>query len=363
MNEKIKLQDYYPYTYVRVITMKAKLLDKDDYNRLLKMGFSEIAKYLQDSEYKKEINELAIKLSGADLIEAALNNNLAATFTKLWRISPDELDLLIDAYVKRYDFFNIKTVIRGKFTGMANEDIKNVLKPVGLFGVNNTKEDKLNKMLEETSIEKILELTKIFEKKKIKELCNRFAESKDLVDVENAIDKEYIKYIIEFSQRIPKQGHLFKEFLMNEVDISNIKQILRMKKEGLSEDQIKKHISLPMKIEGISSLNIKKEQYNKILKQDYNEMIKTLVNTKFKAIVKKNLTQLEAKGSLVGFENDLDKYLLKKSLTLLHQNPLSIDIILGYMFAKEVEVSNLKKLVKAKQLEMEEDFISKQLIV
>ena len=132
-NSKIRLQECYPYTYVRATTMRAKLLGRDDYNKLLKMGFAEIAKYLEDSEYKKDINELATGLKGAELLEAALNRNLVTSFEKLWRISPDELDLLINAYVKRYDFFNIKTIIRGRFSKLSKDEIHTMLKPIGLY--------------------------------------------------------------------------------------------------------------------------------------------------------------------------------------------------------------------------------------
>jgi len=130
MTENLKLADCYPYTYVRVATMKAKLLNRDDYNKLLKMSFAEITKFLQDSEYKKEINELAMELSGADLLEAALNKNLISSFNKLLRISPDELDLLINAHLRRYDYYNIKSILRGKFANLSNEAIKKMLIPI-----------------------------------------------------------------------------------------------------------------------------------------------------------------------------------------------------------------------------------------
>ena len=85
----------YPYTYVRVMVMKSLLFKKDDYHKMLKMGFNEIAKFLQDTNYKKEISELGTEHSGADLLELALNRNLAASFKKLVRISPDELGTVI----------------------------------------------------------------------------------------------------------------------------------------------------------------------------------------------------------------------------------------------------------------------------
>ena len=50
--KKVRL-GFYPYTYVRTTVMKSLLFKKEDYQKMLKMGFSEIAKHLQDSHYKK----------------------------------------------------------------------------------------------------------------------------------------------------------------------------------------------------------------------------------------------------------------------------------------------------------------------
>ena len=77
----------YPYTYVRSNVMKSLLLKKEDYHKLLKMSLPEITRYLQESEYKREIDELAGRFKGIDLIELAINKNLVNCFNKLKRIS------------------------------------------------------------------------------------------------------------------------------------------------------------------------------------------------------------------------------------------------------------------------------------
>lgn len=59
----------------------------------------------------------------------------------------------------------------------------------------------------------------------------------------------------------------------------------------------------------------------------------------------------------------LYKYLLEKSILLQHQHPLSIDIILGYMFAKEIETRNLRVIAKGKQLGLSNEFIESQLVM
>src|SRR3989338_5025519 len=147
---KIKL-GFYPYTYVRTVVMRSVLFRKEDYHKMLKMGFSEIAGFLQGSHYKKEINELAAKYSGADLLELALNRKLAESFKKLMRISSHELGLLIKEYAKRKDIEDIKTILRGKFT---NADEKIV--SGSITGAGTLSYEFLLSLLKKDSIEEIL---------------------------------------------------------------------------------------------------------------------------------------------------------------------------------------------------------------
>src|SRR3989344_8045105 len=177
---KIRL-GIYPYTYARISAMKSKLIRKEDYQKILKMKQNEIAKYLQETEYKKEIDEMAILHKGIEKIEMGLNRNLSRAFLKLKRISDGNLRLLVDAYLRRKDVENLKTIFRGKYTKTKNEEIQSMLIPVG-----------------------------------------------NLFEIENALDRHYYEEIIEFTSKIPHQGKLFKEFLKYEIDAMNIKTILRL---------------------------------------------------------------------------------------------------------------------------------------
>mgnify|MGYP006303773601 CR=1 FL=1 len=48
----------YHYLNARARAMKGKLLEKKDYRKLLKMEPSEIAEFLEKTEYQEEINDL-----------------------------------------------------------------------------------------------------------------------------------------------------------------------------------------------------------------------------------------------------------------------------------------------------------------
>jgi len=347
-HKKLELGKY-PYTYVRTAVMKSLLFKKDDYDKMLKMGFNEIAKLLQESHYKKEINELGTEHSGADLLEMALNMNLSSSFKKLIRISTSELTLLIKEYAIRKDIEDIKTILRGKLTKASDELILNSITGAGTLSMEH-----LNSLLKKDSIEDVLKENKIVKFHLFKDGLNEFNEKNTLMGIENSMDQFYYKHLIRFSKLLPKQGSLFREFLMKEVEILNILTLLRLKKSKYDKEGIKKYIipsgSKSSKIMELANVD------------DFEELSRSLEHTEYKDVVKKGFEEYKEKGSLIKLETDLYKYLLKQAIMLLHLHPLSVDVILGYMFAKDIEVRNLKIIVKGKQLGLSEEFIEGQLV-
>jgi len=351
LEQKIKLKRY-PYTYVRATVMKSLLFRKDDYQKMLKMSFSEIAKFLQESTYRKEINALATQYSGAELLELAMNKNLSDSFKKLMSISPDELRTLITAYILRKDIEDIKTILRGKFTG-ANE--KTII--ASLTGAGTLSGEELTAFLKKDSVEEILKSNRIVEFSLFANALKDFHGKKTLASIENVFDRQYYRKLAEFSQRLPKQGALFRNFLIKEVEVINLLTLLRLKKAKMAKDSFRE-LMIPTgypakdaKLMGLVSM------------EDIEEFARELMRTEYKELIVKGIEEYKKTNSLIKLETDLYKYLLDQTTLMLHQHPLSVDTILGYMFAKDIEVRNLKILVKGKQLGLKDEFIESQLVV
>lgn len=345
--KRIKVR-VYPYTYVRVCAMKSKLISKEEYLKLLKMKLNEIIRYLEDSEYKKEIDELAIEYKGVDLIERALNKNLVDTFDKLRRISIDEeLRFVIETYLKRWDIHNIKTILRGIVSNSNDNYIKSLLIPAGVFS-----KEFLVDLLKLRNVEEILKKIKILELENFKELTEKFKETNNLLDIENEFDRFYYNELLKLARGLPRRKKEFKSFLQDEVDILNIKTILRLKRKNIEKKKILQHL-----IFTDSDLD-KKFKKKMVEAKDMEELYNILRKTKYK-----NLIPKEIEESLIDIELNLDKYLIGKSVLSTHQTPLTMSAILNFMFTKDIEVKNIRNIVKAKQLGLEDDFIEKKLVV
>lgn len=351
LEQKIRLKRY-PYTYVRATVMKSLLFKKDDYQKMLKMSFSEIAKFLQESTYKKEVNELATQYSGTELLELAMNKNLSGSFKKLMSISPDELKTLITAYILRKDIEDIKTILRGKFTGADEKAITGFLTCAGTL----SRED-LGALLKKESVEDIIKSNKIVDFSQFTVALKEFQDKKTLASVENALDKFYYKSVAEFSQRLPKQGALFRNFLTKEIEVLNLLTLLRLKKARMAKDSFKDLM--------IPTGNDAKDSKLKNLAgmENIEEFAREMMRTEYRELIAKGIEEYKKSNSLIKLETDLFKYLLDQTTLMLHQHPLSVDTILGYMFAKDIEVRNLKILVKGKQLGLRDEFIESQLVV
>src|SRR3989338_7780912 len=347
VQKKLKLGRY-PYTYVRTVVMKALLLQKEDYHKMLKMSFSEIAKFLQDTNYKKEISELAAGHSGADLLELALNKNLSESFKKLIRISSDELSLVIGEYAKRRDIEDIKTIIRGKFTKTDDNLILNSITAAGTLSLKF-----LTELVKKDSIEEVLKGNKIMDFSLLSKGMSYLREKNSLAMIENELDRHYYNALAEFSKRLPQGGTLFRKFLAEEVEILNILTLLRLKKSKIGNAS-----DFVITARGLISPKITKLAEA----EDLDALSKALEQTHYSGVIKKGIEDFKNTKSLITLETGLYRHLLKESALFLHQHPLSVDIILGYMLAKDIETRNLRILIKGKQLGLGNDFIENQLV-
>ena len=92
----------YAYVATRARSRRSRLLPSEAYNQLLNLELSEIARYIQDLEYRREIDRYGSKLSGADLIETALVDNLAENIGDFLSFSTGQLREILTIYAEKY---------------------------------------------------------------------------------------------------------------------------------------------------------------------------------------------------------------------------------------------------------------------
>src|SRR3989338_4065122 len=304
----------YPYTYARVMVMKGRLLDRGDYDRLARLSLTGIIKLLQDTDYRAEIDRLAIRHEGIALLEHALHANLIATYTKLRSISSEELTTLFDAYLLRHDVQNIKDILRGLHAGLPKSRIAEMVSPVCFT------QEEYDELLSAGTIEDVLSRLQFIPLSAFEDGLARYGAFKSLDLIEAVLDQHFFLRMLAAAKQIPQQGQLLRNMLLQEIDLLNLKALLRLL-----------HLDLAQALQECGGT-------------PYGELFKGAAD----------LTSLDVK---------IDRYLLRQSLAFIHGHPLTANIIVGYLFAKEVEVRNLRLLGKATHLGLGQDFVQEGLVV
>ncbi|HQF17394.1 MAG TPA: V-type ATP synthase subunit C [Methanotrichaceae archaeon] len=335
----------YAYITGRVRAMKTKLIPNEMYGRMLGMDISDIARYLEETQYKEEIDLLAKDYSGAELIEHATFANLAKTYRKLLDVSIDEPQFLMLEYLRRWDVWNIKTVLRGKFYGASDAEIMKYVVPAGELGT-----EFLEGVAKKDSVNEVISA---FDGTDFAEALAKY-DGKSLASVENALDKlYYFRMERAVGGTLSVGGGLLLKYVKREIDVKNLVTLFRMNKAGIEAALIQENL-----IEG-GKLS---EDLNRMAGQPYADFVRSLEGYPFWSAISDIATSSDEDG-VSRIESRLKAYLVRYAWALSNYHPLSILPVLGYIVSKETEVSNIRKVVRGKEAGLSNELIEEQMVV
>jgi V/A-type H+-transporting ATPase subunit C len=331
----------YAYIVARVRAMKSKLIPREMYPKFLNMEIPEITRYIGESDYKKDVDELSKKYRGTDLFEHALNQNLALTYRKLIEVSQNEANILITEYLRSWDIWNLKTILRGKFSGAPEEEI--------LEDVVSGGQLRYRDMIEIVKIATVEGVIAAFAGTPYYPVLEKY--KGDLAEIENALDKMYYASLLKTV--ISTGNKLFLKFLKTEIDLKNLKMLFRMKRAGMERDEIMK-LLIP------GGMELKDPDLSRLAALPMSEFVRALEEYSYWSAISDVIEDLT---SLWNIETRLDKYGLVYASRISYFYPLSILPILDYILSKKIEVNNLRVIVRGKETGLPEDIIKTHLVM
>ncbi|MFC6716894.1 V-type ATP synthase subunit C [Natrialbaceae archaeon GCM10025810] len=344
------------YVNGRVRSRRAKLFDDEDYRKLIRMGPSEIARFMEETEYEREINELGTRFSGVDLIEHALNRNLAKNFQDLLDWADGRLYDRIARYLRKFDVWNVKTIIRGIYTDTPTEEIE-----ADLIRAGEIDERTLERALEVDTIEDAIEeLRRTIFYEPLTDAFEAYEESGVLVPLENALDRAFYERLLgdlRGQYGVPQEGPeaLYAEFLQAEIDFRNARNALRLARSGADLDPAEYYIE--------GGVLFDRGDLSRLV-ADYDELVDHIAeNRRYGERLSGALARLRDAESLIQFEHALDAALLEYADRLSSIYPVSISAVLSYILAKEREVENIRAIARGREVGLSENEIEEELVV
>lgn len=329
----------YSYLNTRVRAMESKVFKKDTYMKLLNMEVSQIARYIGEYEYKEEIDSLSREYRGIDLIERALNQNLANTYNKILEMGGKKAATFAFAVLKRWDIHNIISILRGKFAEVSPKEIEKTLIPIGELSFNYI-----------LSLGNLSTYEEVIQKlKKLKEF-SFLDESKEIVDIESELYINYYKNILEKFHKNKKS--VFVNFIKMEIDITNLRNVMRMRRYGFTIEEEQKNV-----IDG--GLYFDLEKLGKLLRHSNTEFLNEIKKTPYGQIIEPYVSEI----TLFNVEEELEKFLMGCAKKQFKGGHLTIIPVLHYIISKKIEVENIRKISRGKASNLESKIIEQSLVI
>jgi V/A-type H+-transporting ATPase subunit C len=337
------------YVVARVRSRKAALFDDDDYRKLVRMGPAEIARQMEESAYEEEINALGARHSGVDLIEYALNRDLAAQFEDILGWAEGRLYDLVARYLRKFDAWNVKTVIRGIYSDVDRDTVEADLIRAGEFS------DRLvDSLLDAGSIEEVVAaLDGTIYGGPLAEAFDDYEESGVLVPLENAVDRAYYEQLLA-GLVVDEATEVYREFLTAEIDFRNARNALRLAQSGADVDPADYYID-GGRLFGAAELSS--------LAGSREELIARIRDSVYGDELDEALDAVERADSLLGFERALEAALQSYADRLGFVHPLSVTPVISFILAKEREVDNVRAIARGREAGLDPERIESELVV
>ncbi|MDR3101832.1 MAG: V-type ATP synthase subunit C [Methanocalculaceae archaeon] len=343
-----------PYIYVstRMRVRKAKLIQREEYLRMLNMGLPEFTRQIEEMEYKREIDELSASFSGVDLIENAMSWNLAKEYQRVIALAPGEMKGFTRDYLHKWDIQNILTILRGKVQGISDGKIRAVLVPAGELNA-----PALDHLLAESSAERIIET--LPQKQLAAVLSAGLAEAigaHSFGSLENELYKYYYATLIKAARGGMKGGLPFFKYVVFEIDIKNSINLFRIRAQGKPNANTSE-----IWIEGGSYHTDELERLCSVANLD--EVIDTLKKKIKSPVLIDALESVREKKPIYSIEGMLIAAQLNQMDNVSKRNPFSISPLLVYLERKKYEVANLRALARGKEAGLAPAVLEKYLVM
>ena len=342
-----------PYIYVctRMRVRRSRLIQRDEYLRMLNMSLPEITRVIEETSYKQEIDELGTNFKGIDLIEVALSWNLAKEYQKLLEIIPGTLKQFTSSYLRRWDIQNVLNILRGKMQGSKTGKIKEILIPAGSLDRTT-----LDRLVAEDSVDRIIEALKGHRMYLI--LAAHIGEAKEtgsFAKMENELYRQFYADMIAEAESGIKGGKLFLSFIRFDIDIKNIKTLFRLRADAFEEDPSEMFIAGgALDHDNFVRLNAMKDLV------EFVNALKMIVREKTLLVF---LDELKGDKKVHDAEMRLTTVQLDQMERMSKFHPFSIHPILAYLEKKKYEVFNLRALARGKESRLPAERILKYLVI
>ncbi len=324
---------------------KAKLLDETRFRQLMQSGPETIAASIGELDYRKELDMYSARLSGADLVEAALSHNLHRELKEVMGFCQGRLKRIVSVFALRFSYANAKAVLRAVNGGISADELARTVLP---------DEDDLNIVWLDIArnSESLPDAAASMKGTPWGAAIADVDAEAALQDYEDALDRHYYHEAISALKSSGQSHSLLLGYLRTEIDHRNIVNLLRALRQGLSTTQRSNLL-----LEGGRAL--RGSLLRSAAQADTEDALMEVLRRSNMDVVEleEALTRSKDHGGLDPVVSHLASRRRADLRRMSHLNPLSAFPIIHYLESKVLEVQNLRLLVRGKAVGLSEEVI------
>ncbi len=309
----------YAYSVARIKAIETRLLDQGQFDRMINASSSEEAfKVLTESGYAGA----AAELTDIHNFESILAAELKDTFDMVMKIGP--YPELIGMLALRYDIHNLKVLFKAKFLGIKSD----LLIPVGTHEL-----DKLEHAVNEGDYRYLQEKLR----RAVGKITEEFLLNRDPQVIDLNLDRILYEQMIYAARE--NNSSFLEDLFIRQVDLINLKTLIRVKRMGLTRDFLKTAL-LPHGSIRVDRLTI-------MIDEPLESLISMLAISDYAELVSEGVREWLDKGSASLLEKLSDDY-ITNHLKQGRRVTFGIEPLVGYLWAKEIEIKNIRIVLVGK---------------
>ena len=327
----------FPYTYpnARVRARMGRLFTDKEFSEIVEaQNVEEVKNYLRGvPDYAKYIDQYPL--------EKALDTQLAESYDLIARITPDNSKDAFKFLLKKWDIRNIKSVIIAKEAGLTPEETLDLVVPFGALS------DKLDAMIDADDVSEVMNALEGTEYPQVLEnALPIYKETGMLLPLEASLDKYLLENLLR-TAATPDDDNtaLLHNYIGTQVDVANIKIILRAKADNLKYDDIESYIIS-------NGYQLREWKLKDMMEaEDVASVVSSLEGTDYAPMLSDAMSTYTETGSMASFETSLDTHVSKTARSISRKNQFGIGPMIGFLSKKEREIKNLKIIARGKREE------------
>lgn len=347
----------YGYCNARVRGMWSHLIGQDKLDQLVSAPDVEAQiRILSATKYKPELEDALLQGHTASSIDRALRKNLARTSAQVLDMLPPDGLILVQSLLARWDIFDVKTVIRGVHAHSSPDEIIDSFMPAATL--TDTELAELAQVEDVQAVVDTLATWRLPYAKPLDAAMAEYREFGDTAPLELAVDCWFFSQVKERLRKgRGRDRKIVRRIFGTTVDVENLTTVFRIAGSDLEPDKTVKYW-LP----GGTAIDLAIFQ-RMAQAENVDRAIDALRRTPYAKPLEEAAMDFAMSGRISVLERTLENLLTREIIACRRPDPLSIGIVVAFMWAKQNEVTNVRIAVTGRAVGLPEDRMRRELIV